>query len=139
MYLSSVYRKETFLKQSCGPGLRNAIPVSLYTKRILKLVVSCPVTVFHSCPKLCLISSFNHHSSVTLLQPLFTSHLSWTSLVALLVKNLIYNPGDPGLIPGLGRAPGEGNGSPLQYYCLENSTDSGAGQATIHGIPKSWI
>ena len=37
-----------------------------------------------------------------------------------------YNAGDPDLIPGLGRSPGEGNGSPLQYSCLENPMDGGA-------------
>ena len=37
-----------------------------------------------------------------------------------------YNAGDPGSIPGLGRSPGEGNGNPLQYSCLENPTDGGA-------------
>ena len=42
------------------------------------------------------------------------------------VKNLPVSAGDAGLIPGLGRAPGEGNGNPLQYSCLENSTDRGA-------------
>ena len=40
---------------------------------------------------------------------------------------------DPGLIPGLGRCPGEGNGYPLQYSCLENPMDRGAWQATVHG------
>ena len=43
--------------------------------------------------------------------------------------------GDPGLIPGLGRSPSEGNGNPLQCSCLENSTDSW--QATVHGMAKS--
>ena len=46
------------------------------------------------------------------------------------------NVGDPGSIPGLGKFPGEGNGNPLQYSCLENSMDQGAWQATVHGIPK---
>ena len=41
-------------------------------------------------------------------------------------KASAYNAGDPGLIPGLGRSPGEGNGNPLQYYCLENPMDRGA-------------
>ena len=41
-------------------------------------------------------------------------------------KASVCNAGDPGLIPGLGRSPGEGNGSPLQYSCLENPMDSGA-------------
>ena len=38
-------------------------------------------------------------------------------------KASVYNAGDPGLIPGLGRSPGEGNGNPLQDYCLENPMD----------------
>ena len=42
-------------------------------------------------------------------------HLTRTSLVAQMVKASAYNAGDPGLIPGLGRSPGEGNGNPLQY------------------------
>ena len=41
-------------------------------------------------------------------------------------KESAYNAGDPGSMPGLGRAPGEGNGSPLQYSCLENLMDRGA-------------
>ena len=42
--------------------------------------------------------------------------------------------GDLGSIPGLGRSPGEGNGNPLQYSCLENPMDRGAWQATVHGV-----
>ena len=49
-----------------------------------------------------------------------------------------HNEGDPGLIPGLERPPGEGNGNPLQYSCLENSMDGGAWWATVHGVTKSW-
>ena len=41
-------------------------------------------------------------------------------------KASVYKAGDPGSIPGSGRPPGEGNGNPLQYYCLENPTDRGA-------------
>ena len=41
-------------------------------------------------------------------------------------KASVYNVGDPGSIPGLGRSAGEGNGNPLQYYCLENPMDRGA-------------
>ena len=41
-------------------------------------------------------------------------------------KVSVYNAGDPGSIPGLGRSPGEGNSNPLQYYCLENPMDRGA-------------
>ena len=43
-----------------------------------------------------------------------------------------------GSIPGSGRSPGEGNGNPLQYSCLENSIDRGARLATVHGVAKSW-
>ena len=52
-------------------------------------------------------------------------------------KESACNAGDQGLIPGLGRSPGEGNGYPLQYSCLENLMDRGAWQATVHGIAKS--
>ena len=51
-------------------------------------------------------------------------------------KESAYNGGDSGLIPGLGRCPGEGNGFPHQYSCLENSMDRGAWQATVHGFTK---
>ena len=44
--------------------------------------------------------------------------------------------GDLGLIPGLGRSPGEGNGNPLQYSCLENSRDRGDWWATVHGVTQ---
>ena len=44
--------------------------------------------------------------------------------------------GDTGLIPGSGRSPGEGNSNSLQYSCLENSVDSGAWRATVHGVSK---
>ena len=47
------------------------------------------------------------------------------------------NVGDPGSIPESGRSPGEGNGNPLQYPCLENSMDGGAWRATVHGVAKS--
>ena len=56
------------------------------------------------------------------------------------VKNLPANAGDTrdaGLIPGSGRFPGEGNGNPLQYSCLESSMDRGAWWATVHGVAKS--
>ena len=48
------------------------------------------------------------------------------------------NVGNLGSIPGLGRYPGEGNGYPLQYFCLENSMGRGAWQATVHVVTKSW-
>ena len=45
--------------------------------------------------------------------------------------------GDPGSIPGSGRSPGEGNGYPFQYPCLENFMDRGAWWVTVHGVTKS--
>ena len=48
------------------------------------------------------------------------------------------NAGDPGSIPGSGRSSGEGNGNPLQYFCLENPMDGGAWWATVHVVAKSW-
>ena len=52
-------------------------------------------------------------------------------------KESVCDAGDAGLIPGLGKSPVEGNGNPLQYYCVENFMDGGAWQATAHGIAKS--
>ena len=53
-------------------------------------------------------------------------------------KESTCNAGDPGSIPGSGRSPGEGNGNPLHYSCLENSMDrEGAWWATVHGVTKS--
>ena len=52
-------------------------------------------------------------------------------------KASAYNAGDPGLIPGSERSPGEGNGNPLQYSCLENPMDGGTWLATVPGVTKS--
>ena len=53
------------------------------------------------------------------------------------VKNPPANAGDVGSIPGMGRYPGEGNGIPLQYSCLENPMDREAWWGTVHGVAKS--
>ena len=53
-------------------------------------------------------------------------------------KDSTCNAGGPGLIAGSGRPPGEGNGSPLQYSCLDNSMDGGALNATVHEVAKTW-
>ena len=58
------------------------------------------------------------------------------SMVAQMVKNLC-SAGKPSSILGLGRSPGEGNGNPLQYSCLENSMDRGAWWTTVQGVAKS--
>ena len=59
----------------------------------------------------------------------------------LVVKESACNAGDSGtvgLIPGLGRSPGEGNGNLLQYSCLGNPMDRGVWETIVHGIAKSW-
>ena len=53
------------------------------------------------------------------------------------VNNLLTNAGDVSSISGSGIVPREGNGNPLQYFCLENSVDRGAWQATVHGVAKN--
>ena len=53
------------------------------------------------------------------------------------VKACACNAGDLGLIPGSGSSPGEGNGNPLQYSCLENPKDGGVWWAKVHGVAKS--
>ena len=52
-------------------------------------------------------------------------------------KESACNVGNLGSIPGSGRSPGEGNGNPLQYSCMENPMDGGAWWATVHGVAKS--
>ena len=62
----------------------------------------------------------------------------WASQMVLVEKKLpLRDLRDRGLIPGSGRSPGGGNGSPLQYSCLENPMDRGAWQAIVHGVAKS--
>ena len=68
----------------------------------------------------------------------------WASQVALTIKNPPAKAGgirDMGLIPSQGRSPGEGNGNPLQYSCLENPMDKGAWGAIVHRVTKSqtWL
>ena len=70
----------------------------------------------------------------------FTGHFSWVSsddLGGLDGKESACNAEDPGLILGSGRSPGEGNGNPLQYSCLENPMDGGDCWAAVHGVTKS--
>ena len=54
------------------------------------------------------------------------------------VKNMPAHAGDAGSMPESERSPGEGNGSPLQYSCLENPMDRGAWQAAVHGVAKEF-
>ena len=63
--------------------------------------------------------------------------LLWGFSGGSVVKNLPANSRDSGWIPGWGRSPGEGNSNPLQYSCLENSTNRGAWWATVHRVTES--
>ena len=54
-----------------------------------------------------------------------------------MLKNLLADAGDTGLIPGFGRSLEEGNGNPVQYSCLGNPMDRGAWQDTLHGVAKN--
>ena len=91
-------------------------------------------------------SLLQHHSSKALIlwhSVFFIVQLlhPWGFPVGSDGKESAFNVGDLGLISGSGRSPGEGNGNPLQYSCLENSMDGGAWWATVHGVAKSrtWL
>ena len=65
------------------------------------------------------------------------SSLAWAG--EFFGKASAYNEGDPGSIPGSGRSPGEGNGNPLQYFCLGNPMRRGAGRLySPMGLQKNW-
>ena len=63
--------------------------------------------------------------------------LLWGSPDGSKGKESACNAGDLGLIPGLGRSPGKGNGNPFQYSCLRDSMDRGKWWATVHGVAES--
>ena len=81
-------------------------------------------------PHACLLPTSRMSPPLLTRTRLFVNVKNW-------LKNLPANARDPGLIPVLGNSPGEGNGTPLQYPCLENSMDRGAWRATVHGVAKS--
>ena len=66
-------------------------------------------------------------------------HLTTFLPIGSEVKASAWNVGDPGLVAGSGRSPGEGNGNPLQYCCLENPMEGGAWWATVHGVSKTGL
>ena len=70
---------------------------------------------------------------------LLLHELRFSLKVCNAVKNLPDSVGDKSSIPGSGRSPGEGNGSPLQYSCLENPMDRGAWWATVCEVAKNWM
>ena len=89
-------------------------------------------------------SQLDKRSKITSIFFFFNGYLCipGASLVAQSVKNLpvvqdtTCSAGDRGSTPGSGGSPGEGNGNPLQYSCLENPTDRGAWRATVHGVAR---
>ena len=101
----------------------------------MKLIIS---QIFHHFQNIQVCSGypFSLHNSVDLQSLLFTSSFL-DFLGGSDGKASVYNAGDPGLSPGLGRSPGEGTGNPLQYYCPQNPMDRGAWQAAVYGVAKS--
>ena len=66
------------------------------------------------------------------------SYLGRTALSVVYGQESACHVGDLGSVPGSGTSPGEGNGNPLQYSCLEDFMDRGALWAIVHGVAKSW-
>ena len=116
-------------KSSCRINVHSSYPRTQHSR---------PLQAPLKCSGLCFIRIYSSH-----VQAIFW-HLLQTDKFHCLIK--VYgsegresacNAGDPGSIPGVGRCPGEGNGNPLQYSCLENTMDGGAWWATVHGVTKS--
>ena len=88
-----------------------------------------------------LCHKLSHFSSILLRVDVFSLKIIYSPIIVFSSgsdsRESACNAGDPGTIPGLGRCPGEGNGYPLQYSCLENSMERGAWWATVHGVAKS--
>ena len=116
-------KKETLarkVKATVESGIRQRKKVVLFEHLILMV---------HSV-KLCLGVSYMKLSAASL-------NLSEFKLGGSVGKESACNAGDPSLIPGLGRSPGEGDGNLLQYSCLENPMDRGAWQVTACRVSKS--
>ena len=88
-----------------------------------------------------LCHKLSHFSSILLRVDVFSLKIIYSPIIIFSSgsdsREYACNAGDPGTIPGSGRCPGEGNGYPLQYSCLENSMERGAWWATVHGVAKS--
>ena len=124
---------------SCSKRLLHNISNSAWFWRPSRLVFSSNSSNPH------LISSSPSDSAAPLLEHQINSKIQSkkhvSSQVALVVKNPPANARDvrdPGLIPGSGRSPGEGNGNPLLYSCLENPMDRGAWWAAVPGVTENW-
>ena len=135
-------------KMETSQGLSYFFPIP---QGLLSCVACCPVSwkcLFHICLSLLLfmilkqIWPFLLHLYGKEKIP-FKLEIGWCMTLHrwLSGKESACNAGDLGLIAGSGRSPGEGNGNPFQYSCLENSMDREAWQTTVHGVVKSqtWL
>ena len=121
---------------------------------LYQILHSLVILIWNSCHVIFLLQSSLPLFLVAILRksvssPYLLVYISVDSRNPNVLVNVLYNPhssvaeestcnaGDLGSIPGLGRSPGEGNGNPLQYSCLESPMDRGAGQAIVHGVANS--
>ena len=117
------------------------IKVQLPSNVVLASTVqqSEPAVCRHTSPHFWIPSHLGHHIAL--------SGVPWATQWGGFLHNSAgeestCNSGDPGSVPGLGRSPGEGNGSPLQYSCLKNTMDRGAWRATVCGVARvghDWV
>ena len=105
---------------------------------LIEGTIFSPLYIFLSCCRVidhkCMVLFLGYLSCSTDQCVCFIPVLYWTSQVAQWLSSPAGDTRDKGLLPSLGISPREGNSSPLQYYCLENSMDRGAWWATVHGV-----
>ena len=111
-------------------GLQRAEHNSSILSKLEQTAVSCHNLEYSSITR---VTANIQHTIYKSLSPYWASFVARASLVA----QTACNAGDLGSILGSVRSPGEGNGNPVQYSCLENSMDGGTSQATVHGVTKS--
>ena len=125
------------------------LSISLSIKLLIKCGLCSPNQKSPSHPNVHFLnfSRILHFNNDTQITPKFLPHKSYLELIfshigfpgGSEVKASACNVGDLGSIPGLGRSPGEGNGNPLQYSCLENPMDRGAWWATRVAKSQTWL
>ena len=123
------------------PTPPSAPPTQTLDRKLPEGRAGTSLKVPYSLPRAWYSRCSEHHSSGWLQMGATRSHLTLMQLLRVSggsdSKASAYNVGDLGLISGLGRSPGERNGNPLQYSCLENPIDGGAWRATVHEAAKS--
>ena len=112
-------------------GLSSSLWLKQNSHEILQLPPEITNSFVHFSPEF--FFRRQRHTLFKIVVLLFT----WSFPGSLVVKNPSTNEEDAVSIPGSGRSPGEGNGNPLQYSCMENPMDGEAWQATVHGVAKS--